>query len=160
MKTLAFLPFLLFGVKSSAPEPLQATCEWVGSKSGQTAVCLPNWYINGVCQSKSTPSCKVSTLSTGRYIHMVQCCQMKYNNDPNHNCTQVANHDGKSSQEYCPDATTTSVQGMYGVCSSSTNRSCASSDGDKHYTLAMIYLNFLNKIVGFRSFSLFCDANY
>ena len=44
---------------------------------------------------------------------------------------------------------------MYGVCSSSTNRSCASSDGDKHYTLAMIYLNFLNKKLVLEVFHFF-----
>ena len=125
------ITFIISAVKSSAaPEPLQATCEWVGSKSGQTAACLPNWYINGVCQSKNTPSCKESTFSTGRYIHMIQCCQMKYNNDPNHNCTQVAYHDGHASQEICPDDSDSTMQGMYGVCGSASTRSCKATSAD------------------------------
>merc|ERR1712173_109539 len=127
------LSILTHSIKSTSPSLTAATCEWVGSKSGQTAACLPNWYINGVCQSKSVASCKESTFSTGKFIHMIQCCQMKYNSDPNHNCTQTANHEGKASQEYCPDNDSSSMQGMYGVCSSGQNRSCQDSNGELHY---------------------------
>ena len=84
-----FFTFLTIKSVISIAPPQSKTgssCEWIGSNSGQEPSCLPNWYVNGVCQSKRRPNCKESKLSLKKYTQMMQCCQMKYDNDQDEVC--------------------------------------------------------------------------
>ena len=114
-----------------------SSCEWIGSSSGQEPTCLPNWYVNGICQSKRRPNCKESKLSLKKYTQMMQCCQMKYNNDQDEVCQSVSDDVGtsRSSLEICPNDETNSegLQILAGVCSSDKRKSCSGSDGNQSW---------------------------